>query len=101
MINKLFRKTRSDASWNQLATEQQGILERWLIEENVSFKEALARARREFAYEGSLSALKRFYKRRARSRWIMDVLREAGKPVSADKEASPSALVRLSSGTGG
>jgi hypothetical protein len=101
MTNKLLRKIRSDASWNRLTTEQQGILERWLFEENVSFRQALARAKMEFAFEGSLSGLKRFYKRRVQARWLVEVLRAAGKLVSADKEVFASALVRLSSDTGG
>src|SRR5208337_5054650 len=40
-------KTKSNAKWNQLTTDQQDTLEDWLFEDDLSYDAALARAHKE------------------------------------------------------
>src|SRR5580698_9461278 len=56
-------KLRTDSVFSQLTPEQVETLEGWLFEENLGYKEALERVRQEFNVTGSLSGLRRFYRR--------------------------------------
>ena len=61
-------KMRSDCVFSKLTPEQAETLEGWLFEENLSYKEALERAQKEFGIGGSLTGLRRFYGRLAKER---------------------------------
>jgi hypothetical protein len=65
------RKTKSDALWNALSSEQREILDQWLFDENLSFAEAWPRAQRELGFKGSVASLKRYYARRKRERTLL------------------------------
>jgi hypothetical protein len=56
-------KMRSDCVFSKLTPEQADTLEGWLFEENLSYKDALERAQKEFGIGGSLTGLRRFYGR--------------------------------------
>jgi hypothetical protein len=86
ILNTGLRKTRSDASWSRLTNAQQIILEEWLFDEHLSFEEALGRAKAELGFEGSVWGLKRFYKKRAQARLLVELMessREAGEVCQA------------------
>jgi hypothetical protein len=57
-VNKL----RSDATWSALTSEQRETIERWLFEENLSFREIEKRATSELGLAYSKSAIGRLYK---------------------------------------
>jgi hypothetical protein len=61
-------KMRSDCVFSKLTQEQVDTLEGWLFEENLSYKDALERAQKEFGIESSLTGLRRFYGRLAKER---------------------------------
>jgi hypothetical protein len=61
-------KMRSDCVFSKLTPEQVETLEGWLFEENLSYKDALERAQKEFGIESSLTGLRRFYGRLAKER---------------------------------
>ena len=61
-------KMRSDCVFSKLTPEQAELLESWLFEENLSYKDALERAQKEFGIGGSLTGLRRFYGRLAKER---------------------------------
>ncbi len=61
-------KMRSDCVFSKLTPEQADVLEGWLFEENLSYKDALERAQKEFGIGGSLTGLRRFYGRLAKER---------------------------------
>jgi hypothetical protein len=61
-------KMRSDCVFSKLTPEQADLLEGWLFEENMSYKDALERAQKEFGIGGSLTGLRRFYGRLAKER---------------------------------
>ncbi len=61
-------KLRTDSVFSQLTPEQVETLEGWLFEENLGYKEALERVQKEFNVAGSLSGLRRFYRRLAMER---------------------------------
>ncbi len=61
-------KMRSDCVFSKLTPEQADLLEGWLFEENLSYKDALERAQKEFGIGGSLTGLRRFYGRLAKER---------------------------------
>src|ERR1700722_9701341 len=61
-------KMRSDCVFSKLTPEQAETLEGWLFEENMSYKEALERAQKEFGIGGSLTGLRRFYGRLSKER---------------------------------
>jgi hypothetical protein len=64
------KKSRSDASWNQLSPEARQALETWLFEDRLSHEQAHARAQTELGYTGSIASLKRFYSYLARERIV-------------------------------
>ena len=61
-------KMRSDCVFSKLTPEQADMLEGWLFEENLSYKDALERAQKEFGIGGSLTGLRRFYGHLAKER---------------------------------
>jgi hypothetical protein len=61
-------KMRSDSEYSKLTPEQVETLEGWLFEENMSYKDALERAQKEFGIKSSLTGLRRFYGRLAKER---------------------------------
>ncbi len=63
-------KLRADSNWSGLTGEQRQTLERWLFEENLSYKETLERARKEFGIEASLASLQRFRRRVIKERTL-------------------------------
>jgi hypothetical protein len=79
-------KLRTDAVFSQLTPEQVETLEGWLFEENLGYKEALERVEKEFNVKGSLSGLRRFYRRLARERSREDLVEMAS--VCADALAT-------------
>lgn len=78
------KKTKSSAAWNGLSGEQREALERWLFEENMSFVKALAHARQEFGFAGSMSSLQRFYHRTAEMRMLREGPRGEGGAEEAE-----------------
>jgi hypothetical protein len=61
-------KPRSDSVWNNLSQEQRELVEGWLFDENLSYKDALERAQKELGITASLSSLAAFYRRLAHER---------------------------------
>jgi hypothetical protein len=57
------RKTRSDSKLAKLAPEQKEMLQRWLVEENISYAKAKDRLFQDFNIETSEAALFDFYRR--------------------------------------
>ena len=70
-------KLRNDSVFSQLTPEQVELLEGWLFEENLGYKEALERVEKEFQVKGSLSGLRRFYRRLALERSREDLVEMA------------------------
>jgi len=70
-------KLRTDSVFSQLTPEQVETLEGWLFEENLGYKEALERVEKEFNVKGSLSGLRRFYRRLAMERSREDLVEMA------------------------
>ena len=62
------RKLRPDSNWCKLSAEQRETLERWLFEENIGYREALERVKREFGVTTSMRSMSEYYKRLARLR---------------------------------
>ncbi len=56
-------KLRADSNWSGLSSEQYRTLERWLFQDNLSYRETLERARKEFGIEASPTSLQRFRRR--------------------------------------
>ena len=79
-------KLRTDSVFSQLTPEQVETLEGWLFEENLGYKEALERVQKEFNVAGSLSGLRRFYRRLAMERSREDLAEMAS--VCADALAT-------------
>lgn len=80
-------KLRSDSAWAALSPEQREMLEGWLFEENLGYKEALERARTEFGLTTSLTSLVDYYQRLAQERTqreLRDVKRMAGQIDKAE-----------------
>jgi hypothetical protein len=55
-------KLRSDALWNTLTVEQRDKLREWLLDQNLSYREAHERAQKEFSLVCSPSAIARLYR---------------------------------------
>jgi hypothetical protein len=72
------KKTRSDAKWLALAPDQAAQLEKWLLQENLSYDDAHARAKAQFGFAGSVSSLRRF-RQGADQRQLLRLLRESGR----------------------
>src|SRR5579884_988411 len=67
-------KLRADSKWNELTEEQRDVLEAWLFEENISYREALDRLQKEFGITAALSSLARFYQQLAKERMEAELL---------------------------
>ena len=61
-------KLRSDSVFAQLTNEQLELLEDWLFEEKLGYKEVLEKAQQQWGLKSSLTALGRFYRRLALQR---------------------------------
>jgi hypothetical protein len=84
-------KSKSHAKWNGLSKQQQVKLTDWLFEEKMSYMRAWERAKKELGFKGSLSSLKRFYKRTSEERMLAGFAESArvmasvnSAPVSAE-----------------
>jgi hypothetical protein len=66
-------KPRSDSTWNKLTPEQKASLQDWLFEHNLSYREVLERAQKEWNFTGSKSSLSRFYQALVRKRLRHDL----------------------------
>ncbi|HZV34372.1 MAG TPA: hypothetical protein VFB72_07315 [Verrucomicrobiae bacterium] len=64
------RKLRSDSCWKDLSPEQWETLEGWLLDENISYREAQERLSSEWGLTRSLSSLVRLRKYCAKTRAI-------------------------------
>jgi len=84
---KLIKKLRADSNWAVLTEEQRVQLMHWMLKENVSFKEALERAREEFGVRGSMSGIMRFFKHESQNRCLTElVLKNNDKSGSTEAE---------------
>jgi hypothetical protein len=61
-------RIRSDSIWNRLEPERRRLFEHWLFEERVSYKEALARAKKEWGVTASKMSVSRYCRRREEER---------------------------------
>lgn len=71
------RKTRTDSKLDGLPPNQKEVLERWLFEENLGYKEALARLWQDFSVRSSRKALGVFYQRVQQERMLEKVVSRA------------------------
>jgi hypothetical protein len=80
-------KLRADSNWSGLTGEQRQTLERWLFEENLSYKETLERAKKELGIEASLGSLQRFRRRVIKERTLaaMSEAEESAAEVNGTK----------------
>jgi hypothetical protein len=79
-------KVKSHAKWNGLSKKQQDTLEEWLFEGRTSFAKAWERAKKELGFTGSVSSLKRFYKRTAEERMLAGFA-ESGRVMASVNQA--------------
>src|SRR5271165_737623 len=77
-------KTKSNAKWNQLTTDQQATLEDWLFEDDLSYDDALARAHQELGFTGSRASLCRFYKHKQEERRMQGFVDAAAKAQAVE-----------------
>jgi hypothetical protein len=66
-------KLRSDAIWNALTPEQREKIEEWLLEKNLSLKEAHERAQKELGLTCSFSTVWRFHALLLKLRSVADL----------------------------
>lgn len=64
------RKTPSTSVIDGLPANQREVIDRWLFEENVSFKDAATRLYQDFGVRSSESALGRYWQRRQQQRML-------------------------------
>lgn len=64
------RKTRSEARWNELSSEQLETLDKWLFEDKLSYSLILPRAQKQLGYKGQMTSIKRYFKRRSQERLL-------------------------------
>jgi hypothetical protein len=78
-------KVKSNALWNELSVEQRATLDKWLVEEKLSYTVAWERAQKEMGYKGSRASLHRYFARRAKEREVANftALRDEVVAVSA------------------
>jgi hypothetical protein len=91
------KKAGTNAKWHGLSPAKLKTLEGWLFDEKMNYETALARARKELGFDGSLSSLKRFYQRRTQERMLEDFT-EARENAQAIGEAPGSARVLRAAG---
>jgi hypothetical protein len=63
-------KVRSDAQWKQLSPEHVEALEKWLFEENLGYRDVVAKAEKELGIKTSYGGLRRFYEWRSQERSV-------------------------------
>jgi hypothetical protein len=73
-MQRFVSKLRDDSTWNQLTMEQRETMEGWLFDENLGYAKTLARVKKEFGLEATMSSLGRYYRRRARERQVEELL---------------------------
>lgn len=56
-------KLTTDSKWTGLTEEQRDTVEGWLFEENITYREALERAQKEFGITASVSSIARLYQK--------------------------------------
>jgi hypothetical protein len=60
---KIMSKMKSNCTWSRLTAEQRDQLERWLMEQNMSYQEAKEQVLKEWGIEASIWSVRRFYQR--------------------------------------
>ena len=94
---KPMNKIRSDSQWNKLSYTQKELIERWLLEENLSYTQMLERAREQFAIVSSKTSLWRFcqaiYRRKVRA----DLCQTQSTAQAANESTLDLAAVRTAS----
>src|SRR5579859_7053313 len=81
-------KSKGKAKWLGLSPQQRVALETWLFEDGLTYDEALAEAKKQFGFQGSVSSLKRFYRRMAEERLLTTTVEAAAtKPGISESEA--------------
>lgn len=87
------KKPRSDSKLNSLPLEQKELLVDWLVEENLSYKDAVERVEDEFGVSTSTGAMSTFYSTACwqvkieRSRELADSLGDAGETDEFEAQA--------------
>src|ERR1700722_7738540 len=61
------RKVRSDSALGRLAAEKQETLKRWLLEDNLSYREVRRRLEEEFGVKTAENSLAAYYRRLAQA----------------------------------
>ena len=61
-------KMRSDSTWSALSAEQRDVLEGWLFEEHLGYREVLERVQQDFGIAASMASLGRLYQQMANER---------------------------------
>ena len=65
-------KAGSNAAWNQLSAADRKQLEHWLMDDGLSLRQALAKARKQLRFTGSQASLQRFHFRLSQERLLSD-----------------------------
>ncbi len=84
----LNHKLRSDSVFAQLTAEQIEMLEDWLFEEKLSYKEVIEKLQQEFGVKTSQTALGRFYRRLAEKRtqeWRIETIAQCLETLATAK----------------
>jgi hypothetical protein len=66
-------KMKSNCTWSLLTPEQRDELERWLFDENMSYREAKERVQKEWGVTASIWSVGRFYQSRVNDRSLGEV----------------------------
>lgn len=66
-------KMKSNCTWSVLTPEQREELERWLFDENMSYREARERVQKEWGINASIWSVGRFYQSRVNERSLGEV----------------------------
>ncbi len=80
-------KVESNALWNRLSIEQQHVLETWLFDEGISYREAWQRARVRWSFPGTVASIDRFYRVKRHERKMAASFAEKKNRVTAPFEA--------------
>ena len=92
------QKPRSDSTLDSLSPEQKKMLREWLVEENLSYKEARDRLHEDFNVRTSVGALSRFYATQCfalRSSEAKDFAEQVLKDLTADGTQFDQATIAL------
>ena len=66
------KQSGSNAHWNKLSASQRKILDDWLFEGKLGYREILPRAQNELGFAGSMASLQRYHRRRRQERAVTD-----------------------------